>query len=194
MTSRMKLTLSPRVWLLLLAAFPAASIAASAQELAVTPEKPSAIYAIGEKIVWRVEAPNATSANYVLKKGGATLISTGAVTFKDGKASIETSLKEPGTILAEVTAFAGAGKPIKSLAGAAVAPDQLQPSISCPKDFDDFWSISALGSSVAATLAGMSSGDIEGLKSRVQSRLPADTAGHVTFGARANAIKGRRIG
>jgi SAM-dependent methyltransferase len=62
------------------------------------------------------------------------------------------------------------------------------------KDFDDFWSISALGSSVAATLAGMSPSDIEGLKSRVQSRLPADTAGHITFGARANAIKGKRIG
>jgi ubiquinone/menaquinone biosynthesis C-methylase UbiE len=60
------------------------------------------------------------------------------------------------------------------------------------KDFDDFWSISALGSSVAATLASMSSGDIEGLKSRVRAKLPADATGHITFGARANAIKGRR--
>jgi hypothetical protein len=62
------------------------------------------------------------------------------------------------------------------------------------KDFDEFWSISALGSSVVATLAAMSSGDVEALKSRVRARLPADAAGRITFGARANAIKGRRIG
>jgi SAM-dependent methyltransferase len=61
-------------------------------------------------------------------------------------------------------------------------------------DFDEFWSISALGSSVVATLAAMSSGDVEALKSRVRARLPADAAGRITFGARANAIKGRRIG
>jgi hypothetical protein len=58
-------------------------------------------------------------------------------------------------------------------------------------DFDDFWSISALGSSVAATLAAMSTTDIEVLKSRVRARLPSDAAGRITFGARANAIKGR---
>jgi hypothetical protein len=60
------------------------------------------------------------------------------------------------------------------------------------KDFDDYWSISALGSSVAATLAGMSSGDIEGLRSRVRARLIADAAGRIKVGARANAIKGRK--
>lgn len=60
------------------------------------------------------------------------------------------------------------------------------------KGFDDYWSISALGSSVAATLAGMSSGDIEGLRSRVRARLIADAAGRIKVGARANAIKGRK--
>jgi SAM-dependent methyltransferase len=60
------------------------------------------------------------------------------------------------------------------------------------KDFDAFWSISALGSSVAATLAGMSSSDIEGLRSRVRARLIVDAAGRIKVGARANAIKGRR--
>ncbi len=58
------------------------------------------------------------------------------------------------------------------------------------KDFDDFWNISALGSSVAATLANMSSGDIEGLKSCVRARLAAGVNGCITLGARANAIKG----
>jgi SAM-dependent methyltransferase len=59
------------------------------------------------------------------------------------------------------------------------------------KDFDEFWGISALGSSVGPTLAAMPAGDIVVLKSRVRARLPADPAGRITFGARANAIKGR---
>ena len=58
------------------------------------------------------------------------------------------------------------------------------------KDFDDFWSISALGSSVGPTLASMPAGDVELLKSRVRARLPAEAAGRITYGARANAIKG----
>ena len=62
------------------------------------------------------------------------------------------------------------------------------------KDFDDFWSISALGSSVAATLAGISAADVERLKSRVRARLPTGPDGRMTLGARANAIKGRRGG
>jgi SAM-dependent methyltransferase len=62
------------------------------------------------------------------------------------------------------------------------------------KDFDDFWSISALGSSVAATLAGMSGAEIGRLKESVGARLPARPDGRITFGARANAIKGRMPG
>jgi SAM-dependent methyltransferase len=59
------------------------------------------------------------------------------------------------------------------------------------KDFDDFWSTSALGSSIGPTLASMPAGNAELLKARVRARLPADATGHVTYGARANAIKGR---
>jgi len=36
----------------------------------------------------------------------------------------------------------------------------------------------------------MASGDVETLKSRVRARLPADTEGRITYGARAHAIKG----
>jgi hypothetical protein len=37
----------------------------------------------------------------------------------------------------------------------------------------------------------MSPEDAELLKSRVRARLPADAAGRITYGARANAVKGR---
>ncbi len=56
-------------------------------------------------------------------------------------------------------------------------------------DFDDFWTIS-LGSSVGQTVAEMASADVELLKTRLRARLSADAAGRITYGARANAIKG----
>jgi hypothetical protein len=58
-------------------------------------------------------------------------------------------------------------------------------------DFDDFWTINLLGSTVRPTVAPMSPSDVETLKSRVRVRLPADAAGHITCLARANAITGR---
>ena len=57
--------------------------------------------------------------------------------------------------------------------------------------FDDFWATSLLGSSVGPTVAAMASGEVERLKTGVRARMPADAAGRITYGARANAIKGR---
>jgi hypothetical protein len=37
----------------------------------------------------------------------------------------------------------------------------------------------------------MASGDVDRLRERLHARLPADAAGRITYGARANAIKGR---
>jgi ubiquinone/menaquinone biosynthesis C-methylase UbiE len=58
-------------------------------------------------------------------------------------------------------------------------------------DFDEFWEINLLGPSVSAAAAKMSPGDIEQLKAVVRKRLPADSAGRVTYSGFANAVKGR---
>ena len=58
-------------------------------------------------------------------------------------------------------------------------------------DFDDFWTTTLGGSSVGPTVAAMAPGDVELLKRRVRTRLPPDAAGRITYGARANAVKGR---
>jgi ubiquinone/menaquinone biosynthesis C-methylase UbiE len=59
-------------------------------------------------------------------------------------------------------------------------------------DFDEFWITNLAAPSVGPTIAAMPLGDAETLKARVQARLPPDAAGHVTYAARANAIKGRK--
>ena len=102
----------------------------AAPGLTLTPNKPDAIYQPGEKISWRAEVrgdAGATikQATYVLKQGGGTVIDQGAISFTASSATIQTSLKEPGTILAEITASNPGGQSIHALAGAAVAPEKI---------------------------------------------------------------------
>jgi ubiquinone/menaquinone biosynthesis C-methylase UbiE len=61
-------------------------------------------------------------------------------------------------------------------------------------DFEDFWSTSMLSTTMRPTLAKMTPGDVETLKSRMRAQLPADDAGRITYGARANAVKGKMPG
>ncbi len=57
--------------------------------------------------------------------------------------------------------------------------------------FDDFWATILGGPSVGPRLAAMAAGDIARLQGRMRARLPADGAGRIAYGARANAVKGR---
>jgi SAM-dependent methyltransferase len=59
-------------------------------------------------------------------------------------------------------------------------------------DFDDYWTTVFGGPSVGRQLRAMAADDLARLKARMRTRLPADAAGRVTYGARANAVKGRR--
>jgi SAM-dependent methyltransferase len=58
-------------------------------------------------------------------------------------------------------------------------------------DFDDFWITGVAAPSTRPIVAAMAPADIELLKTRVRVRLPADEAGRITYGACANAVKGR---
>jgi ubiquinone/menaquinone biosynthesis C-methylase UbiE len=59
-------------------------------------------------------------------------------------------------------------------------------------NFDEFWAINMLGPVIGPTVRNLSSDKVEDLTTRVRARLPTDTTGHITCGARANAIMGRR--
>jgi SAM-dependent methyltransferase len=58
-------------------------------------------------------------------------------------------------------------------------------------DFEDYWATISGGASVGARLAALDGGQTAHLKARMQARLPADAGGRITYGARANAVKGR---
>lgn len=58
-------------------------------------------------------------------------------------------------------------------------------------DFADYWTIVHGGPSVSRGLAAMSAADRTRLSDRMRELLPADAAGGITCGARANAVKGQ---
>lgn len=114
-----------------------------AQEVVVTPSKPLAIYSPGETVAWQVQvrgegATEVSELQYVLKKNGLGVLLASVLPLTDGAATLETKLDEPGTLLAELKARVG-DKEITALAGAAVDPAAIRPSLPRPDDFDAFW-------------------------------------------------------
>jgi ubiquinone/menaquinone biosynthesis C-methylase UbiE len=61
-------------------------------------------------------------------------------------------------------------------------------------DFDDFWTAATLAPTLGALFASMASDDVARIKTRVRGYLKEDGVGRVTYGAWANAIKGRVSG
>jgi SAM-dependent methyltransferase len=59
-------------------------------------------------------------------------------------------------------------------------------------DFDDYWTTILGGASVGPKLAAITPEDLARLKAIMHARLPADATGRITYGARANAVKGRK--
>lgn len=59
-------------------------------------------------------------------------------------------------------------------------------------NFEDFWNTSTALGSLRPVFEAMTPDELAALKARVRARLPAaDTAGRITYSARANAVKGR---
>jgi cephalosporin-C deacetylase len=112
----------------------------AAQQLVLTPFKPSGIYALGEKAGWTVAVPSgaATPAeySYVIRKNNFDLIKAGKLDLSQ-PATIEVALNEPAMLYVEVRSSDPAAK--VHVVGAGVAPEKLQPVVPRPRDFDQFW-------------------------------------------------------
>jgi ubiquinone/menaquinone biosynthesis C-methylase UbiE len=58
--------------------------------------------------------------------------------------------------------------------------------------FEDYWTIALGGPSVSRGAAALGAENLAKLKEQMRAALPADAAGRITYGARANAVKGTR--
>ena len=135
------LTLAPVVLAAVLAAAAGLAAAASAPCVSLAPFNASGIYASGERVGWTVTlAPDASAAAggfaYTIRRDGLGVIASGDLRFAAGRATIATSLNAPAMLYLEIAPHGGAPC---AVAGAAVAPAQLQPVAPRPADFDAFW-------------------------------------------------------
>lgn len=130
-------------WLGLRAVFAVAfSVSVWAQPVTLKPFNPTGIYACGEKAGWTVTLPEGAAAArgghaYVLKTNNAEVVKSGPLEFTAGAGTIEIVLNEPAMLYLEVTDASATEVP--QVAGAAVAPTELQPTAPRPADFDAFW-------------------------------------------------------
>ena len=119
----------------------------AAPSITLTPYEPSGIYALGETVGWKVVVRPGTHPEgdytFTAKKNNLDVIKTGHLDLAGGNPSVELTLNEPAMVYLEVSPSTASGteaskeKPI--VAGAAVAPEKLQPVVPKPPDFDRFW-------------------------------------------------------
>lgn len=122
--------------------------ATSAADLRLEPRNASGIYHRGERVGWTVTRPAESTGparwTYVIRKNNSQEIQRGELDLAAGAAVIETTLHEPGMLFLKITPQPAAGREhasaMKAVAGAAVAPTELQPCEPRPDDFDEFWS------------------------------------------------------
>ena len=124
---------------------------AAAQQPAFVPDHADGIYELGQRVGWTATLPKGVTApgaySYTIKRFGADSIGSGTLTFRNGRARIETSIAEPSMLVVEVTPPAGVtdfGNPStggkgRVRLGAAVEPTKLVAAEPKPDDFDAFW-------------------------------------------------------
>lgn len=130
----------------LAAAFASAQIPKSAYTLEVSLDRPDAIYRANEEVTCAIrlrkdgQPVSDREVTWTFSKDGVAPFVNGKAILKDGVAIAKASLGEPGFLQCRA-AFRehSTSSPLTALAGAAIDPLQIKPSLPVPDDFDAFW-------------------------------------------------------
>jgi cephalosporin-C deacetylase-like acetyl esterase len=113
--------------------------------LKVAAARPGAIYKTGEPVAFCIkllldkQPVNDAEVQWTITKDGVPPTASGKAKLSAGSATVSGRLDEPGFLLCRAV-FTGPGKVSRAaLAGAAVDPLQIKPSLPAPADFDEFW-------------------------------------------------------
>lgn len=119
-----------------------ASVPAAAPLITVTTDRPEAVYARGEYVGFVITVstkPGGPSAvQWLISKDGVPPVTEGVVHAESGRATVTAKLDEPGFLRCTVTITDDTGTH-SAVAGAAIDPLQIAPSMPAPDDFDAFW-------------------------------------------------------
>ncbi|MBN2508392.1 MAG: acetylxylan esterase [Verrucomicrobia bacterium] len=114
--------------------------------LSVTADRAEAIYAVGERVAFTIrlglgpQPVNDAEVAWTLSKDGVPPTTHGTVRLTNGCATVTGTLDEPGFLQCRAL-FHGTNRLTRTaVAGAAIDPLQIKPSLPVPADFDEFWS------------------------------------------------------
>ncbi|MAX23804.1 MAG: acetylxylan esterase [Phycisphaeraceae bacterium] len=123
------------------------AIAAPKVEVKITTDRSDGVYKQGQPITFNVYAtrdgkPMTDTVTYTVSKDGARTLGQGEIDLGKQPAVITASLDEPGFVKLFVNVpghldYKNREKP--AVAGAAVDPELIKPSMPEPTDFDAFW-------------------------------------------------------
>jgi cephalosporin-C deacetylase-like acetyl esterase len=114
--------------------------------LTVSTARPDAIYKQGEKVVYTVkllldhQPVKSAEVRWTISKDGVPPIRTGHLKLSDGSGELTGELNEPGFLQCSVDFQTPAKSGLRAVAGAAIDPLAIKPSLPVPADFDSFWS------------------------------------------------------
>lgn len=128
------------------AAFAQAQAVSTNYVLKVTPDRPAALYQVGEAVSFKLELtldkqPVADAeVQWTLTKDGVPPVTSGKAQLVRGVATVTGKLAEPGFLLCRASFTSAAKKTYTGLGGAGIDPLKIPPSQPVPTDFDSFWS------------------------------------------------------
>lgn len=114
-----------------------------AERIVVRPGRADGVYAVGERVSWRLEAREAGGVGryrYVVKRNHWAEVAAGEVEVGSGVAGVielgGEAVGEAGMLVVEVKPVQGEGR---MLLGAAVGPTGIKTAVERPGDFREFW-------------------------------------------------------
>src|SRR5687768_5361108 len=117
----------PRVFLILAFLLLAPALC-RAQQLVVTPDRETGVYAVGDSVRWTARWKGATAAppaaRYTVKSGGLREVGSGDLAFAGNVATMESKFDAPGTMLVEVK-WSNGSSDSRAFAGAVAAPEKI---------------------------------------------------------------------
>ena len=113
--------------------------------LALTPYNASGVYRLGDTVGWNVKPSRAEDTTgdwtYAIRRNNLDVIASGVLDLTSGSAKVEAKIDQAAMVFLSISKRGEEADPQKAIvAGAAVAPDELEPSVPRPADFEAFWS------------------------------------------------------
>jgi cephalosporin-C deacetylase len=111
---------------------------AFAADWSLTPLKPGGIYTAGERAGWTLQPDAGASGSYryELRQNNLAVLQNGTLEAGTTR-TIEARAADAGMLFLEIKPAGGNEAP--QVAGLAVSPHDIKPSLPAPRDFDSFW-------------------------------------------------------